>query len=209
MLTLVFLASGFIAGAQDAGDVLTDTETVPVRPAETDLLFDDDAGIPADDQTPGAVELPGVGFGDFLRVIIVLGIVIALIYGFVWMLRKFSGVKAEGGDIIQLYSTRPLKGDAALHLVEVGTRVFLVGSNSNSINLISEIDDKESLDEIRLNASSNPQPAPGGFARFFKDRFGTGPSGNDVTDPTSSSSSNANGDPGSYLRKQRERLKDL
>ena len=189
--------------------MITDTETVPVRPAETDLLFDDEAVTAAGDQIPDAVELPGVGFGDFLRVLIVLGIVIALIYGFVWMLRKFSGVKAESGDLIQLYSTRPLKGDAALHLVEVGNRMFLVGSNSSSINLISEIDDKESQDEIRLTASSAPQPAAGGFARFFKDRFGTGPSEINSSNTSNQDISNVNGDPGSYLRKQRERLKDL
>ncbi|MCK5248597.1 MAG: flagellar biosynthetic protein FliO [Spirochaetaceae bacterium] len=195
MLTLVFLVAGLMAWAQE-------TDTVPVRPAETELLFEDTPVIDADVQAPDVNELPGVSFGDFLRVILVLGIIIALIYAFVWMLKKFTSVKAEGGDAIQLYSTRPLKGDAALHLVEAGNRVFLIGSNGNSVNLISEIDDKESIDEIRLNASAAPQSVSGGFARLFKDRFGSGPS-------TDASDKSADEDPASYIRKQRERLKDL
>ena len=207
-MTLVLFAFGLLASAQETGEVNTETDTVPARPAETELLFDvavDDAG---DGQISGVEELPGVGFGDFVRVLIVLGIVIALIYGFVWMLKKFSGVKAEGGDSIRIFSTRPLKGDSAIHLVEAGNRIFLIGSSSNAINLISEIDDKESIDEIRLNASSIPAPIKVGFARLFKDRFGTGPS-ETAAEGESGSPDASPADPGSFLRKQRERLKDL
>ena len=160
-----------------------------------------------------------MGFGDFARVIIVLGIVIALIYAFVWMLKKLSGVKAEGEDAIRLFSTRPLKGDAALHLVEVGSHFFLVGSCSNSVNLISEIDDKESIDEIRLNAATASPQVSGGFARLFRDRFGLvsvgrNPDAKD-TDRQSEGTGNESTDrsidedPASFLRKQRERLKKL
>lgn len=202
VLTLVFLVAGLMAGAQE-------TDTVSVRPAETEILFDEAPADDADAQAPDVNELPGVSFGDFMRVIIVLGIVIALIYAFVWMLKKFTGVKAEGGDAIRLFSTRPLKGDSALHLVEAGNRVFLIGSNSNSVNLISEIDDKESIDEIRLNATATPQSVSGGFARFFKNRFGLGPYGHNVETKPDITDNPLNEDPASYLRKQRERLKDL
>lgn len=196
------LYAGLLAGAQEAGEADPQTDAVSVRPAETDLLFDQTPEEAGDPEDPEPADLPGVGFGDFVRVIIVLGVVIALIYAFVWMLKKMTGVKAEGGDEILLYSTRPLKGDAALHLVEAGNRIFLIGSSGNSINLISEIDDKESIDAIRLNASTAAEPAGGGFARLFKDRFGQGPAPEAPQTPASE-------DPVSYLRKQRERLKDL
>ena len=195
ILILAVLAFGTIIWAQDS-------DTQPVRPSETDLLFDEAPEDVPGEQSPEANELPGVGFGDFLRVILVLALVILLIYAFVWMLKKFTAVKAEGTDAIRLFSTRPLKGDAALHLVEAGNRIFLIASSSNSVNLISEIDDKESIDEIRLNASRTPQPISGGFARLFKDRFGSGSSDQIQENKLSD-------DPASFIRKQKERLKDL
>jgi flagellar protein FliO/FliZ len=82
-----------------------------------------------------------------------------------------------------------------------------VGSAQNAVNLVSEIDDKESVDEIRLAASQEPKQASGGFARMFKDRFGTGP----LPPAGSETASNeaAEEDPASYLKRQKERLKDL
>ena len=118
------------------------------------------------------------------------------------MLKRFSGMKSEGADVIHLYATQPLKGDSALHLVEAGKRIFLIGSSGSSVNLISEIDDKESLDEIRLRASAAPPQVSGGFAGLFKDKFGSQKRESSPGDETPS-------DPASFLRKQRERLKKL
>ena len=143
--------------------------------------------------------------------ILVLALVIGLIYGFVWLLKRFTSQKAESADIINLLSTRPLKGDAALHLVEVGQSVFLVGSSGSSVNLISEIDDADSVNEIRLAASMAPEkPASAGFAKMFRDRFGSGPvssagqEGAPVRDAQEKDS-----DPAAFLKTQKERLKDL
>ena len=203
-LTCVFLATVLIVVAQEADD---NNNSFSGRPAETELLLDeaDDPeaeGPVGGDSAPGE-NLTGIGFGDFVRMILVLGIVIVLVYGFFWLLKRFSGVKAEGEDAIRLISTRPLKGDAALHLVETGSRIFLVGSTGNAVNLVAEIDDKESMDQMRLAASRSPRTLTGGFARLFRDRFGIGPA--DVP-PVSGT---AGDDPAAYLRRQKERLKEL
>jgi len=209
VLTLVVLFAGFITGAQETGDGNTATDPPASRPAETELLLDDTGDQAEGGENAPAAELPGIGFGDFARMLLVLGFVIALIYAFVWMLKRFSGAKPEAEDLIKLHSTRPLKGDAALHLVEIGNRMFLVGSGGGTLNLISEIDDKESMDEIRLAASQTPEPISGGFARMFKDRFGSGPSHPAPAEKDNPPSQPRDDDPASYLRKQRERLKDL
>jgi len=179
------------------------------RPPENELLLNTNPEGAGNIQTPEDNPMPGVGFGDFLRVIIVLAVVIALIYAFVWMLKKFTGTKAEGAGVIHLYSTQPLKGDASLHLVEAGKRIFLIGSSGNSVNLISEIDDKESIDEIRLNASMAPVKVSGGFARLFKDRFGAAPGESINSRHLDADNTQKESDPASFLRKQRERLEEL
>jgi len=195
VLILTLLGIGLVSFAQE-------TATVVDRPAENELLLNTTPDDPAVLQVPEDGGMPGVGFGDFLRVIIVLLIVIALIYAFVWLLKKFTGTKAVGADVIKLYSTQPLKGDTSLHLVEVGKSIYLIGSSGNSVNLISEINDKESIDEIRLNASLEPSRAVGGFARLIKDKITSS-----VTNPDEEMK-NAQVST-SFLRKQRERLKDL
>ncbi len=212
MLTLALLAVCLTAGAQEAGDANSEKNNSQ-RPPETELLLESPSNSPSGGEAEpidnGRTELPGIGFGDFAKMILVLGLVIALIYGFFWMLKRFAGVKAEREDAIRLLSTRPLKGDAALHLVEVGSRIFLVGSGGNTVNLVSEIDDKESVDAVRLAISRAPGPVQGGFARLFKDKFGIGPSPSGFEENGSSVSEESAEDPASYLKRQRERLKDL
>ena len=211
MLIFAFVVLGPLAFSQEAEEAISNDNSVTSRPAEKDLLFDTGADT-ADEEQAGTEEsaqedLPGIGFGDFLRMILVLGIVIILIYGFFWVLKRYSGVKAEGLDAIRILSTRPVKGDTALHLIKTGKRIFLVGSSSSSVNLLSEIDDKESIDQIELEASSLTKPAAGGFGRMFRNRLGSGPvhsffSANNLKEKSSE-------DPAEYLRIQRERLRDL
>ncbi len=210
-LASVLLVLAVSIGAQEA-DSVNSTEQGSSRPAETEILLnqDDSAAAENTDQAPveNGAPLPGVGFSDFLRMVLVLALVIGLIYAFVWFLKKFTSQKAESEDIINLLSTRPLKGDAALHLVEVGTSVFLVGSCSHSVNLISEIDDDDSKNEIKLAASMAPtQPVSGGFARMFRDRFGTGQ--NTDANNTDTKGSGSPEDPTPFLKLQKEKLKDL
>jgi len=197
----MLLCAGIFSYAQDAAGAAD-------RPAETDLII---SSPPENTETSAsdAVEMPGVGVGDFLRVIIVLSVVIALIYFFVWLLKKFTGIKTESGDAIRIYSTRSLKGDTALHLVETGKRIFLIGSSGNSINLISEIDDRESMDEIRLNASVESVGNRGGFSRFFREKFGSAISAGEESGSLEQGPGSADSDPASFMRKQRERLKKL
>ncbi len=194
-IILILLVSGLQVTAQEGS-----TATPPAdRPEETEILLDPGTETDPGDAVIGGENLPGLGIGDFIRMILILGFVIALVYGFFWLLKRFSGVKAEREDVIHIISTRPLKGDTALHLIETGKRLFLIGGSGNSINLITEIDDKESIDEIRLTASKNPTPA-NGFNSLIKRRLNSGAG---ITD------AGENKDPAEFLRQQRDRLQDL
>jgi len=202
----VFLLSGASVAPQDSETKRADA--APTRPAESDLLLDDQAAA----ETPAAdfegLNFPGVSLGDFLRVIVVLGVIIALIYALVWILRKLTGIKASGGgDEIRVYHTRPIKGNSALHLVEAGNRIFLIGSTDSSINLISEIDEKEAIDSIRLRSSR--APASGSFARLIKNHFSAKPAKKNKGAEKSRMDDRSADDSILNLQKQRERLKNL
>lgn len=201
----MFLAVAALGGAQETSDSLSADTNAPGTPDETTLIIGETT-----DETPegdtAAPDLPGLGAGDFVRMIFVLGGLIALIYGFFWLLKRFSGVRNEGEEALRIIAARSLKGDSSLHLVEVGRRIFLIGSASGAVNLIAEIDDKETVDNLKLQSSRAPGPQDRRFLRYFRDRFGAGPR---EDSPEKSKNNTSTDDPGAFLRGQRERIKEL
>jgi flagellar biogenesis protein FliO len=119
------------------------------------------AGTPA--AAPAAPSTPGVTTWDFVRMLLILAAVVGVIYLVFWMLRRGSGKKIQENNIIHVLGSRSLAGSRALHLVEVGKSVYLVGASDGGVELISEITDKESLDAVRLKAA---EENPGGRRTF-------------------------------------------
>ncbi|MFP4362329.1 MAG: FliO/MopB family protein [Spirochaetia bacterium] len=105
-----------------------------------------------------------VGIWDIVQMFLVLALVAAAIYGVIIFLKKASKKGFHENNLIQVVSSAPLVGQRALHLVQIGNQYFLIGSADEQISLISEITDKESLDQIRLTSS---QEAPGGQSSNF------------------------------------------
>jgi flagellar biosynthetic protein FliO len=137
---------------------------------ESELLIPGSGGAPAGNQggaggaaqaAPGAT--PGVSAWDFVRMLIVLALVVAAIYLLFWVLRRGARKRITENDLIRVLGSRSLAGNRALHLVEVGSSVFLVGASDGGVQLISEITEKESLDAVRMKAA---QEGPAGRRTF-------------------------------------------
>ena len=151
--------------AQEQGD---NPDTSARRPAEESLLILD----PGEEAEAGESEEvqggPLVSSWDFLRMVLILAVVVGVIYLIFWILKRGFRRQLPQNDLIRLLGTRNLSGNRALHLVEMGKQVFLVGSAEGSISLISEIRDQETLDSIALERSQMQSRAPQGFAQFFQ-----------------------------------------
>jgi flagellar protein FliO/FliZ len=113
---------------------------------------------------------------DFLRMFLVLGGVIAAIYGVFYVLKRMGNPRMQGNTLISVISTQNLQGNRALHLVEVGNEVFLVGSSEGGVELVSRIEDRETLDQIRLYRSEMAMGG-GSFQRTLREMFQRGGSG--------------------------------
>ncbi len=158
---------------------------------ETTLTFD----LDTQDQEPQAldVEIPTLGFGDFLRMFLFLGLVIAVIYLFFWMLRRISGKGASADqEIIKLLATQQLRNDHTIYLVEVGNQMLLLGGGSNQLSLITEITDKETVDELKLKSSQGEK----GQGYSFQNLLGGAFSGKNSLNL-------------GFMNKQKDRLKKL
>jgi flagellar protein FliO/FliZ len=172
---------------------------------ESTLVLGDDPGA---EESPAVTQLSGFGVWDFLRMIFVLALVVGIIYLVFHFIKKAGAPRDDGVRFIRVLETRSLAANRHLHLVEVGNQVMLVGSSENAVHLVSRLEDKETLDGIRLQASQI-RPRAGSFADVLKGLFGkkrgSSPPGNDDGDEGGS------GPPDSldFMRKQKERLKKL
>ena len=137
-----------------AGPAAAQTTTRDAPTNESELLIPDPAATGGTAATGvQAASVPGVSTWDFVRMFLVLALVVAVIYGVFWLLRRTSRRTVQENELIRVLGSRSLSGGRALHLVEVASSVFLVGSADGGVDLIAEITDKESLDAVRLQAA--------------------------------------------------------
>jgi flagellar protein FliO/FliZ len=168
------------------------------RPAEESLLILD-AGEEAEGGEAEEVQGgPLVSSWDFLRMVLILAAVVGVIYLIFWILKRGFRRQLPQNDLIRLLGTRNLSGNRALHLVELGKQVFLVGAAEGSISLISEVRDQETLDSIALERSQMQNRSPQGFAQFFQSILKSG--------KQQESSVGATID---FMKQQRQRLEKL
>lgn len=162
-----------------------------LRAEEDELFAAGGENNPTDEQSVNAF-----GLWDLLRMVIVLGVVVAAIYGVFYILRKKSTGAGDEDNLIAVIGSQSLPGNKSLHLVEVGRQVFLVGASERSVELVAEIQDTESLDEIRLQVANRPS----GERRSFADL---------LSGVLSGGRGNSLGDSLAFMSKQKERLKKL
>ena len=99
--------------------------------------------------------------------ILILACVIVVIYLLFWLIRRGTGQAGRRRTTSsRVLGSRGLAGNRSLHLVEVGSSVYLVGSSDGGVELIAEITEKESLDAVRLKAA---EQAPAGRAHLPAD----------------------------------------
>ena len=135
---------------------------------------------------------------DFVRMLLVLGGVLAFIYFIFFLLKKAGNPKIVSDSTINVISTQNLESGRSLHLIEIGPQVFLIGSGESSVQLISEITDKETLDTIKLNQSVGND-----HKKTFTDTFiGLFKRESDQKNQPDSGQI-------SFLQKQRERLRKM
>ncbi|MCK9247693.1 MAG: flagellar biosynthetic protein FliO [Solirubrobacteraceae bacterium] len=121
------------------------------------LAQDDDKDKATGEKTPidlgDGVDAPpaDVGGGSIARVIAGLFVVVAVIYGVTWVLKRMKGAGTTGEGPLRTVASVPLQGGGALHLVHVGDEVLLVGSGSDGATTLRGWDQAEALDLGLIN----------------------------------------------------------
>jgi flagellar protein FliO/FliZ len=180
------------AGADEAAGDPSGVVARDPRAAEQAILL----GTPP---TPGAAQAQGpASVFVIIRMILVLVLAAAAIYGVVWFIKKASRRTEPKDPNLHVLSSVHLGLNRYVHIVSVGSQAWLLGAADGGVALITEIEDKDIVNAMLLaDSQKSGVPGPGGIIDFksMLRRFGLTPDGKAPT-PDS-------------IKKRRERLKGL
>jgi len=163
----------------------------PLRAAEEALTFGNTA-------SPGAAFGTGPSIWSVIRMILVLALAAAAIYGAVFLIKRSTKQTVQSDPFLKVLASSHLGSNRYVHIVHAGNKAWLIGSSDGGVNLISEVDDKETVDAMLLDDSRRMADAPSGnimnFLSLLK-KFGA---------PVNAKTPGAD-----EIRKRRERLKGL
>ena len=207
VLVYIIILLGTVSPSLTAQQTNRESSTQDID--ESELLLDDiqeapdgSAGDRGEEGLQEDAEPEPIGnitIWDFLRMILILGVIIGLIYLIFYFLKKRGSPKLQNNELFEVISTQALSNNRTIHLVQVGNQYFLIGSGEQSVNLISEIKDQETIDEIRLKLSNVKSGDKRNFRNIFSGLFGQGGVRLD-------GSVNSNSD---FLHKQRDKLRRM
>lgn len=132
------------------------------------------------------------------KAIFSLLIITGLIYFTLRFFLKSQRWMTKQHHFIQIIATQPLAPNKYIHLIEIGNKLLVLGVSEQSINLLTEIVDKEVIDFIKTQASSQEEKTPLSFIQHLKERL----RGQEI--PQTSYEEKLK-----FLNQQRERLKNL
>lgn len=157
----------------------------------------DESALILADTSETSTALQGSALWPYIfRMIIVLGLVIAVIYGLYAIIRRSSRIKTGDDAYLKILATTPLAPGKSMHVVALGTRSWLLASTDAAVTVVSEIDDRELIDTLSLRAAAAPEAPRTSFGSVLAGLLRPG--------QRRPSSTHGSAD---FLAKQRNRLK--
>jgi flagellar protein FliO/FliZ len=177
--------------AQDAGKSSTAAAT-----DETSILLGQSAGTAAQ-----PVNAPNPSsFWILVRIVLVLALVCAGIYGIVYLIKKSSGIPIGNDPYLKSVATLSLSPNKSVQVITIGEKGYVVGITEQNISLIAEVTDRELIDAMNLQAEKKSPLPKGSFQAVFSSFFPTKKPSETVGEQTASFGGT------DFLRSQRERL---
>jgi flagellar protein FliO/FliZ len=99
--------------------------------------------------------------------IVVLALVLAAIYGVYRLMKRMAKPKAADSSAVKVLASTSLGTGRALFVVALGSKAYLVGATDASVNLVAEVEDKEYVDALILEAAMSPEKARSASAKDF------------------------------------------
>ena len=150
--------------------------------------------------------------------LLVLLMVIGAIYGVISLLRRRVPAESEEEDSpIRILASRTVGSTHEIHAVMIGSHVLVLGAGTDGLQLISRVEDQETIDELVLAHSTQSSTRTRGrtFGAVFSHWLGNlavpGSAGKAAVrnGPRAAGSSGSSTDGLSFFRAQQDRLRSL
>ncbi len=110
------------------------------------------------DRSATPAEQPSV-LWQFVRTLLTLAVLLGIFYGIFRLYRFKRELPAQNFSAVSSIYEYPLGTNQRLQIIEIAGKLMLLGVSENSIQLISEISDKYTVDRIKLDcAEDQKQP---------------------------------------------------
>ena len=130
---------------------------------EESIVFSDDTNSNSSTTTQ-AYKGPST-VGMFVRMIVVLIIVIGLIYGVLWFIKKKTNVVKTDDDYLRRAAYINIAPGKTIEVITLIDKAYLIGVTEDNITMLGEIDDKELISAMNLTADKkNNTKKPATFA---------------------------------------------
>jgi len=182
----------------DAGSAVNIEESAALNQSNAAPLRAAEEALPLSDNTsPILTGTGGMSAWAVIRMILVLALAAAAVYGIVFLFKRASKPAQEIDPFLKILANAHLGSNRYVHVVSLGNKTWLLGASDGGVNIIDEITDPDVINAMLLEDSKKAAQTPGRLSSFIfmLRRLGT------------QAKSNAPG--ADDIRKRRERLKRL
>lgn len=129
---------------------------------EESIVFSDDAAA----ETTSTQNYKGPStVGMFVRMIVVLIIVVGLIYGVLWFIKKKTNVVKTDDEYLRRAAYINIAPGKTVEVITLIDKAYLIGVTEDSITMLGEIHDEELIKAMNLTADKkNNTKKPATFA---------------------------------------------
>lgn len=129
-------------------NTVSKTETENTITEESIVLTDE---VTADSQPASSYKGPST-IGMFIRMIIVLIIVVGLIYGVLWFIKKKTNVIKTDDEYLRRAAYINIAPGKSVEVITLIDKAYLIGVTEDNITMLGEIHDDELIKAMNLSA---------------------------------------------------------
>lgn len=119
---------------------------------ESNIVFEENITTSQNNKT----EMKGPSTAGYLvRIIIVLIIVIGLIYGVFWYLKRKTNVVKNEDEFLRRAAYLNIAPGKTVEVITLIDKAYLIGVTDDNITMLGEITDKELINAMNVNADKN------------------------------------------------------
>ena len=124
-------------------------------PDENTLPMDADSSVDEEDFTLDDTSSPARSIWIFVRMILVLAFIIAIILFLSKFIKKKSNLPATEDEFLRDVASIAVGPNKSVHVVTLINEAYLIGVSDNCVNLIAKVEDKELINAMNVYADEH------------------------------------------------------